>query len=106
MNKKILKEVRNAYGDLNDLKVRNLNFQASEFVSRDEAFAILDEVVKSYNEFRPSLINYFHKDHKIKIAREGSVCLYVQGKDLPSQRELMADEYDTMEDGSTRIWWD
>lgn len=106
MNKKILKEVKNAYGDLNDLKDRNLNFKASAFVSRDEAFAILDETVKGYNEFRPALINYFHKDHKIQIAREGSVCLYVQGKDLPSQRELGADEYDVMEDGTTRIWWD
>lgn len=107
MNKKILKEVTEAYGDLNDLKTRNLDFRASKFVPRDSAFQIIEKAIsKGYNEFRPSLIKKFGKDTKIQIAREGSVCLYVKGDNLPSRKELNADEYHSLSDGTTRIWWD
>lgn len=111
MSSKVLKEVRAAYSDCNDMKVeRNLSYKAQEFVSRDEAFSIMESALpRGYNEFRASLINYFHKDHKFKIAREGSVCLYVlpkDGIDMPSMEELKADEYGMEDDGTLRVWWD
>lgn len=107
MNNKILKEVTDAYGDLNNLKTQNLGFKASEFVPRDTAFAIIEKAIsRGYNEFNPSLIKKFGKDTEIQIAREGSVCLYVKGNDLPTLEELNADEYHNLSDGTTRIWWD
>ena len=115
MNNKILREVVAAYGDAGGYsasKKRNLNFKASEFVTRDEAFAIMDKALpRGYNEFRAGLLNYFHIKQKFMIAREGSVCLYVwtpPDSDIifPSMEELQADEMTRQEDGTMRIWWD
>jgi hypothetical protein len=113
MNTKVFNEVKRAYGDCNsNSKERNLNFISSEFVTRDEAFNILDKAIpKGYNDFRAGLLNYFHAKQKFKIAREGSVCLYVYTpKDLdysfPSMEELKVDEMDTTDDGLVRLWWD
>lgn len=110
MNKEIEQEVMLAYADCRDhsdyaMEIRNLEFKASDFVSRDEAKRILLKANVYYNAFEPDLLNRFPKDCKIKIAREGSVCLYVKGNKLPKARSF-ADEIDKWDDGTVRYWWD
>ena len=112
---KVLKEVMNAYSDCNEVSKseRNLNFLASDFVTVNEAIAIMDKAIGSYNEFEPKLLDYFNVegfDVKIKIAREYSVCIYVSG--VPENlvidkwhNELKADEVDR-EGDLVRVWWD
>ncbi len=110
----ILDEVREAYADCwlpwkEGSKRRNLNFRASQPVSRDEAREILQEAIpRGYNAFQASLLLQLPGEARITIAREGSVCIYVQGQ-LPEtlQRPLLADEwnYNSRRD-ETRIWWD
>jgi hypothetical protein len=88
-------------------EIRNLDFRASACVSPEEAFNILtDAGVDSYNGFDVDVLKKLPKESRIRIAREGSVCLYVEGDGLPSKEELVADEYDEWEPGVTRIWWD
>lgn len=112
MNKKVKSEVKTAYKDCwstGDWSDRNLNFHASEFVSKADAIAILNECLPDggYNEFEPSLLNLFSDNTLFQIAREYSVCLYVKGdtKNV-SKAALKADEMSLQKDGTTRIWWD
>ena len=117
MNKKLLQEIKNAYADcwmtnsVRAHKTRKLDFRASSSVSRDEAFAIMKEVLRGhgYNAFNHSLIMNFPEDAKIFIAREGSVCLYIQANFPTSMERVLADEMDTVTiDGVEweRYWWD
>jgi hypothetical protein len=111
MIKDVAEEVKMAYADCwidnweKAKGLRNLNFRASKAVSRDEAMVILEYSKVYYNDFEPSLLKHFSEDCMITIAREASVCLYVEGSILPSAHVVKADECHG-EGYSTRYWWD
>ena len=102
-------EVMTAYCDCNNqhpFNCRNLNFRASGAVSRDDAARILSKAIPDgYNEFNFSLLNKFPRNAQFVIAREGSVCLYISGDELPSAAKVLADEK-SQEGVETRFWWD
>ena len=108
--KSVMKEVRQAYADCwmgweKAKNIRNLHFRASSSVSRNDAIEILESCVGGYNNFCPSLLKKFPENACIVIAREGSVCLYVNASRYPSAACVNADEKD--EDSSyVRYWWD
>lgn len=116
MNKTVANEVRDAYSDCHEFKAgkRNLGFLASEAVSLEEAVQIMSKYVSGYNEFSPELLYQLPKDVQVVIAREGSVCMYLQ---LPSTlnesifnqqliSDMKIDEFSVEEDGKVRLWWD
>ena len=113
MNKKILLEVSNAFADCTQeweqaVKIRNLNYKATESVDPLTAFQIMNKAIGDYNEFEAKLLKLFPKHARIVIARENSVCIYVSGvkeTDLPSMSALKADEYG-WNNGILRVWWD
>ncbi len=114
------------------MEVRNLGFRASESVTPEIARAIMDKVCPGYNEFESSLLSLLPDDCGVVLAREGSVCIYVQKgkKPIPSRTKLKANEYNVLEEtaynvreyckgghpdrptpcggfkGELRIWWD
>ena len=114
------------------MEIRNLGFRASQAVDPATAQAIMEKIVPSYNEFKPNLLGLLPDDCKVVIAREGSVCIYVQrgDKKIPSRSKLKASEYDLLNEtvyntrehykggtrhrptpyggfqGELRIWWD
>lgn len=112
--KAIRKAVLLAYGDAHpsgNHTARNLDFRASASVSRDEAIAILKEAITNgCNEFEPELLEKLPPDARVTIAREGSVCVYVNGTiptDSDYRDSLKADELDYYPaKNETRIWWD
>jgi hypothetical protein len=63
-----------------------------------------------YNSFCPVLLDNLPDDSKIWLAREGSVCVYVETAAKISETRLMkkmnADEVDVWNDDRIRIWWD
>jgi hypothetical protein len=83
---------------------RRLEFRAEQPVSRDEAVAILWEVVPEYNAFDPDQLGLL-PDQPIVLARELSVCVYVQGPPFPQPAGLLCQEF-AYRNGETRIWWD
>ena len=110
-------ETRIAYADSDDsipastaYKLRQLNWRASRWVSRDEAIAILNRRVPSYNEFNPQRLRCLPADSRVTIAREGSVCLFVKGNwpsALSLKKALRADEVSyNAATNETRLWWD
>ncbi|RDJ35004.1 MAG: hypothetical protein DWQ19_09220 [Crenarchaeota archaeon] len=109
----VRKEVMTAYADCympweQAKAIRQLDFRASAPVSPSEAQKILTEAgVSCYNNFQTSLLEIFHQDSLVTIAREGSVCLYVQSwpASMPSASEVYADEVD-QQGGFFRYWWD
>ncbi len=108
-------EVSDAYADchlesqLEGNLRRNLSFKASESVSKNEAIRIMEAYVVGYNNFEPSQISFLPEDSKIIIAREGSVCLYIEG-DITKQirrKNMRFDECDYKKEiNQTRLWWD
>jgi hypothetical protein len=100
----IKQEIKTAYS-----KLRNLHFRASEPLGPAELKTILQEVFPnngSYNNFKPSLLDKFPPNSQIYMAREGSVCLYVEKiAGLPSAEDVSADECDDYGD-EIRYWWD
>jgi hypothetical protein len=121
MNKIVDAEVKSAYSDcwMKDRKaaskLRNLDFRASEPVSKKEAIRIINKYVPEYNEFTSELLDFLPDDSEIGIAREGSVCIYVTSEELSDSpalqknlcKALEADEFDYDEDNDEwRIWWD
>jgi len=118
MNQKVYEEVHEAYIDCNELpddalERRNLDFRASEPVTRDEAIEILEKCVPAYNDFKPKLlfklppsVAIHGQTPQIFIAREGSVCVYVKGEVPQNLRSpLKADEFSYNKDtDETRIW--
>lgn len=83
------------------------NYRSDRFVSRKNAYAILKRAIPmGYNAFKADIILDLPDDVEVMIAREGSVCLYLKGDDLPSMEDLMADEYTVESNGITRVWWD
>lgn len=106
--KKVMKEVVTAYCDCSDSNgERNLSFLASEAVDPKTAAEIMTKACPDgYNNFEAELLTLFPDDAKIWIAREGSVCIYVESASkLPTRKQLQADEYD-VKNGRLRIWWD
>lgn len=110
--KKILAEVLKAYADCGDMpfkeamKIRNLSFRASSPVTRDEAVSIFTAAVPSYNNFTPDLLRRLPEGASITIAREGSVCIYVDKKLLPDTQDVLKADEMHWENKETRIWWD
>jgi hypothetical protein len=110
--KNIKNEVIEAYCDCNvnlpweeTSKRRNLNFRASEAVSRDEAVNIAARAIPGgYNAFEAVKLKLLPSNVKVQFAREGSVCLYVTPalEEIPA---MEADEWDS-KGNETRIWWD
>lgn len=99
----VLNQMLEVYSD----KSRCYDFRSDEWVSRKDAYAIMKQAVpKGYNEFKAELVLDFPDDTEFQLAREGSVCMYIKGHDLPSKKDLQADEYQAQADGTTRIWWD
>jgi len=121
-----------ALADLS-MEVRNLGFRASKPVTPKIAAAIMKQLVDGYNEFSWRQLLLLPSDCKVTLAREGSVCIYVQpGKTkLPTRGKLKASEYDLLKrtvydsdpmhsgtyskhrptpyggfEGEVRIWWD
>lgn len=122
MNKKVLTETKLAYCDSTMPwskadKLRNLHFRASKPVSVVDAIDIMTEALGAekpndagYNNFTPMLFAHLPVGSKITLAREGSVCAYVQLPEGMTVTEKMArrmkvDECDVI-GGETRLWWD
>lgn len=114
----IYNEVREAYADCGIMeessdeawgefeKRRNLNYRASQAVDKQTAKALLEKAVVGYNGFTPDLLDHLPDDCEVTIAREGSVCLYVKGDNLPvDDLTSIADECN-FKNGELRLWWD
>lgn len=112
-------EIMQAYIDCWDLKdwqkdfdrvtkARNLNFRASAPLMQDQAIAVFKKAVPhGYNNFRADLLLALPEGCKVTVAREGSVCIYVDPK--PSDdviARLMVDESDDYQGKGWRLWWD
>jgi len=103
--------IREAYADCwlpwdEGSQRRNLDFRATSAVSRDEARRILHAAIPGgYNEFEADLVLKLPSGAKITIAREGSVCLYIQNASFSQCSRLEADEIHN-ENGEIRLWWD
>jgi len=93
---------------------RNLEFFASRWLPRDDAQWIMEQWVKGYNNFAPSVIGMFPEAALLRIAREGSPCLYVKlpygcKAKLPTAKRVLADERDEVflqSSRCVRYWWD
>jgi hypothetical protein len=84
---------------------RNLNWRASAPVTRDEAISIMQETCPSYKEFEPNLLKKLPANASVILAREGSVCIYVDKVGAATVKNMKADEW-SIKDGLVRIWWD
>ena len=86
------------------MNLRDLQFRASRAVKPETAYKIMKRACEGYNDFDCELIKLFPDDCKIAIAREGSVCLYIQPgkKRLPTCKALKADEYDVLKEDQRR----
>ena len=119
----VKEEVKLAYADCNGNRKcdsgydkRNLNYFCQTAVSPSEAVKIMKAALAefkseeySYNDFRVKALNDFPKDAKIHIARESSVCVYVE--DNVNVFIKYADEFsvnNTKGDfkNLSRYWWD
>lgn len=107
----VLKETTTAYIDCNSKldwelasKIRNLNFLAPYPVNKEEAINIMKAAVPiGYNSFKAEILAKLPKDSQIKLAREGSVCVYVKTKhSIPKLKENER----SVHNGWIRIWWD
>lgn len=108
MNRKVFSEVRKAYSDCWSIKNyhnRNLNFKASAPVSVPEAIKFLKSSNPGgYNAFDADILGELPAGAMVTIAREGSVCIYVEGK---CDKLRTADEHDyNPSTNQTRMWWD
>ena len=89
---------------------RNLDFLATKWLPRDEAKWVMQQWVKGYNAFDPSLLDHLPAKAKVRIARAGSVAIYVRdAQRLPSASKMQADERhecDLLGVQCVRYWWD
>ena len=126
-------EVMAAYSDCNQESYeygsgeRNLHFRASEQVSVEEAQRIMEKAIPGgYNAFKADLLDHLPTECKVEIAREYSVCIYVQFRAIRARERgkalfdagarlgstMNADEVNFVhqfpddEDYVVRIWWD
>ncbi len=104
---------RKAYIDVHTLEgnpqwlmsQRQLDWRAADSLSRDGAACVLLECVPGgYNAFEADLLKKLPSDCRVTIAREGSVCIYVDGN-IPKIPSMNADEW-SFDGKETRIWWD
>ena len=118
----IRSEVMLAYADCNrgwdkGKKIRNLSYRSSKSIDKNSAIKLLTEALGAdspdeagYNNFCPTLLNRLPDDSKVWIAREGSVCIYVETKvdidEMKLCKLLHADEVDIDTNDHIRIWWD
>ena len=118
----LFNEVATAYADSisqDGYKLRNLNFEASIFLPiHNRVLQAALVVIGRYNDFDAftviDILSALDPECEVKIAREGSVCLYVQFKQDMSDskrnylamKNLLADEIDEIEKNLYRIWWD
>jgi hypothetical protein len=126
----VFNEVFKAYADCHaddyakGVQTRNLSFRASQALSPIAAHDImLMSCPHGYNKFEASILKKLPDDCKVVLARESSVCIYVQKgeKEIPDCETLKADEYNVLERatfgtkyhqnnggyaGELRIWWD
>ena len=111
---KVKQEVKRAYCE----STRNLHFKASGSVGIEESVKIMAEALgcgeydDGYNNFKPSCFRNLPSGTKITLAREGSVCAYINPpKGIPIQyarlvNSMLIDELYKEPDGSYRLWWD
>lgn len=134
-----VKEIQTAYADCNNLygivrevgyQKRNLNFCSTIALSLSEWRQAMTKALEGYSDY-PSY-NYFMPEHvekairnavgknanrlKFYAAREGSVCLYIEGDGdiLRALFNNLLDDYDASyadeigfePDGRLRLWWD
>ena len=121
-------EVLKAYADCNnhfDNSLRDLNFKASDYLYLTTAKDILEEAMPNgYNNFEVEKLKFIDDMCgslcKVWIARESSVCLYIEQRnenvfhskklddaDLEYLKlKLAADEITKDDNGIIRIWWD
>ena len=93
---------------------RNLNFCSPVTVSLAEARRLLARYVSSYNEFAPKLLLVLPKTCRVRLARESSVCLYVETKEVLNEAKIRhdtrCDEFDLYQVlgrvRTYRLWWD
>lgn len=89
---------------------RSLDFLATKWLPRDEAKWVMQQWVKGYNAFDPSLLDHLPAKAQVRIARESSVAIYVRGAQrLPSAETMHADERherDLLGVRCVRYWWD
>lgn len=113
----ILTEVMEAYCDCHGNlptgeadKRRNLNFKASQPVTRNEAIEILNQAIPGgYNEFEAHLLTDLPEEAMITIGREASVALYVHNLPdwyEPDRMQLAHDDYAWRDNGILWLWWD
>lgn len=97
------------------MKRRNLDFRSSYLLTREQAVKVMSKYCKSYNEFRPDLLEHLPFGCLVRIAREGSAAVYVETETgLPimqvAAEKMLADEFDlhqTIGDRKVyRFWWD
>ena len=86
-------------------KRRKLDWRAVAPVTRDEAIAIMQETCPSYNKFAPKVLRKLPADAMVTLARESSVCVYVDKVGRATAKNMKADEFSKGE-LDTRIWWD
>ena len=92
---------------------RNLDFCCPVTIGLVEATRLLRRYVPGYNSFNPALLKLLPPRCRVRLAREGSVCLYVETRaplDAKTLRQRMGcDAFDLYQQlGQTRVyrlWW-
>ena len=120
---RVKEEVKLAYADCNGNKSydetcneRNLKYFCETAVTPAEAEKIMKSALSdfvsdgyAYNEFRAKHLNNFPKEAKIHLARESSVCIYVEDNInifMKSADEFHKNETKGNFDHLARYWWD
>lgn len=108
----VMKAYADCHGNLpfeQTMNVRDLHFRADAAITRDNAIDIMGAAITTgYNEFSASVLAQLPESALVTLARENSVCVYVNGKLGQSFADKMkADELDyNPNTKETRIWWD
>lgn len=108
----VLEEAKKAYYDAwgghsyeESERIRQLEWKASQAVTRDEAVEIMQLVCPGgYNAFHAGRLQLLPEDCKVTLARAMSVCIYVD-RALEEDSRMRADDWHAGRN-STRIWWD
>ena len=93
---------------------RNLNFCCPITVSLSQARRLMARYVSSYNEFLPKLLLALPATCRVRLARESSVCIYVETDavldETKTRHETRCDEFNLCqvlgEVRTYRLWWD
>jgi hypothetical protein len=121
--KKGYKAILKAYADCHSIPGyhhtdRNLKFKSGVWLDPQDCYSIMSKAVsEGYNAYNSDVLkqvlDYFGDQAKYKIAREGSVCLYVKTlNELCINRmftfinDCFIDEVHLQKDSTIRLWWD